>query len=116
MKKSILAAAVMALMFPSPASAAALCAGSVAHVYIYASGSVHIIGSWRNTLTQICNVKEEWKGIDTQTCFAWFSAVSSANVENQQIAIYYGGLNQADCATIPHYGNAPAPVYIRLAE
>ncbi len=116
MKKIILSTAAMVLMFPSPASAAAICQGSVAHVYIYATGSVHIIGSWRNTLTQICNVKEEWKGVDTQTCFAWFSALSNANVENQQVSVYYGGLDQSECATIPHYGNAPAPVYVSLAQ
>lgn len=116
MKKPILAAAFVALMLPSPASAAALCVGTVPHVYVYANGGVHIIGSWRNSLTQICNVKEEWKGISTQTCFTWFSAVSNANVENQQVAIYYSGLNQAECATIPHYGLAPAAAYVRLTQ
>lgn len=114
---SLVLAAAAASLIPSQASAAAVCAGSVPHVYLYSSGSVLIASSWHGSLIQICNVKQEWKGVPPEVCYTWFSAVSTANAENQQIGLFYDELNSpAECTTLPTYGNIPAPVYVRLTQ
>lgn len=117
MKKLITGAiAIATLVLPSTANAAAYCVGTVSNVFVYGSGDVVINGSWRNGWTTICNVNEERLGIKPQTCFTWFSAVSSGITENKQVGVYYANLNSGDCATIPTYGSSPAPYYVRLVK
>ncbi|MEO9599791.1 hypothetical protein [Parasphingorhabdus sp.] len=117
MKKSILTAlAAGVLILPSSANANAFCSGTVTHTLTYVNGGVMIRSTWRNNWTQICNVKEEWKGVTPEVCYIWFSHASSAVTENKPLTVHYLGLDQAECATMPTYGGAPAPYYVLLGQ
>lgn len=115
MKKliAILLFAVAAFL-PSSANAAANCIGNVTNLITYASGDVMIYASWRNQWTVICNVNQERQGVKPQTCFTWFSNISSSMTEDKQVRIYYTTIDQAECATMPTYGSAPVPYYVLL--
>lgn len=80
-------------------------------------GSVSIYSSWRNSWTFICNVNEEWKGIPPQTCWAWFAQLNSSIMENRPVIIAYNAYADVSaCATIPAYGGAAAPMYVRMQK
>ncbi|MEP2103982.1 MAG: hypothetical protein ABJP02_17785 [Parasphingorhabdus sp.] len=111
---SILAAASLAI--PSVANAAAFCDGAITQTITYANGSVLIRGAWRNSYTQICNVKTEWKGVTPDVCYVWVSHASNAVTENKPVIVHYTGLDQAECATMPNYGGSPAPAYVMLKQ
>ncbi len=111
----IFAAAALAAT-PVPVQATAYCSGFVTNVLTYSSGEVMIDGPWRSDWTSICNVNQEWKGVPPQTCYLWFSNISSSITENKSVNVYYPALEQAECATMPTYGNSPAPGYIMLAK
>lgn len=117
MKKFILAALTgIALALSSNAFAAAYCSGPISHTLTYASGDVLILSSWRSTWTQVCNVKQEWKGVTPEVCYLWFSKISSAITEDKSMTVYYAGIEQSECATMPTYGGAPAPGYMLLTK
>ncbi|GAA0464095.1 hypothetical protein GCM10009096_00690 [Parasphingorhabdus litoris] len=111
-----LALAVITMAFPSLANAAASCGGPVTNVITYGTGDVMILGSWRGDWTVLCNVNQERLGIKPQTCFTWFSSISTAITENKDLYVYYTTINAPECATMPTYGNAPVPYYVRLAK
>jgi len=106
----------LALAFPSNASATAWCSGPITNTLTYSNGTVMILSSWRSGWTQICNVKEEWKGVAPEVCYVWFSHVSSAITEDKSMTVYYTGIQQSECATMPTYGGAPAPAYVMLTK
>ncbi len=117
MKNSIfMMLASLALAFSSNANAATSCSGFLTNVISYANGDVTIYGLWRTDWTQICNLNQERLGVSPQTCFSWFSIMSSAITENKQVVVYYPTLTQAQCATMPTYASAPVPGYVRLVK
>jgi hypothetical protein len=122
MKKSVrkkLAATIIAIIstltLATPAHASAFCYGTISVVYNYSNGDVLFANSWRNNLTQVCNLETVWKGVNPQTCWSWFAMVQTAVTESRSVIVYYPSLaSNADCATMPTYGSSPAPGYFAL--
>jgi hypothetical protein len=96
-----------------PAHADAYCIGLVNETLTYADGRMMIYSAWRNDWTTLCSLNGAWNGISSQTCFAWFSQVQAAVAARRNLGIWYGGLTQAQCATMGTYDTSPAPVYVR---
>ncbi|PKF80342.1 hypothetical protein CW749_07180 [Vibrio sp. vnigr-6D03] len=107
MKKLLL---LLSLVVSTNAFAAFNCEVTVNRVLVYGNGSVNILHSGRNDFTYICNTKGTWKGIDTVTCSLWVGMLQNIQNNAKKAIFYYGG--QGTCATLPTYGNTPAPVYI----
>lgn len=117
MKRLITGAiAIATLVLPSTANAATACSGFLTNVISYANGDVTIYGLWRTDWTQICNLNQERLGVSPQTCFSWFSIMSSSITENKQVVVYYPTLTQDQCATMPTYASSPVPGYVRLVK
>lgn len=87
------------------------CTGTVSEVILYADGTVMIQGSWRNDLTMICNTQNNFGGIDTSTCLAWYGAAVKASQSHVTVGTYYTGSTYT-CANLPVYGSSPPPVYL----
>jgi hypothetical protein len=102
--------AVLGLVVSGGVLADYSCDVDVNRVLVYADGSVNVLHSGRNDYTYICNVKGTWKGIDTVTCALWVGMLQSTQNNEKNAVFYYGG--SGSCATLPVYGNAPAPLYI----
>jgi len=98
------------LLFSTNALASFSCNATINRVLVYGDGSVNILHSGRGDYTNICNTKGTWKGIDTVTCSLWVGILQSLQNNSKQAIFYYSG--EGACATLPTYGNAPAPVYI----
>lgn len=108
------------------ASAALLCSPGWAHAdincgpavitrsLIYTDGSVKIFAPWLNDFVQICNLKVNWKGVDPQLCWSWSARVDNAITKGQRIGFYYADLQPGECATMPAYHLAPAPLYLEF--
>lgn len=100
----------LALAMPIQALAAFNCEVDVSKVLIYKDGNVNVVHSGRNDFTVICNLKTERQGVSITTCAMWASMLQ--NVQNNDVrAIFYYG-EAGTCATLPIYGDTPAPVYI----
>ena len=109
----ILSAALLAS--PQVAFADAFCGPSViTRSLIYIDGSVKIWAPWRNDYITVCNLKTNWKSVDPQLCWSWYTKIDNAVSKGNKIAIYYGGITQAECAAMPTYDGAPAPLYVEL--
>ncbi|BFM10146.1 hypothetical protein R50072_02990 [Simiduia litorea] len=100
----------VAIFFITSANADYSCEVNVARVLVYGNGSVNVLHSGRNDYTYICNLKGTWKDIDTVTCSMWTSMLQSTQNNNKNAIFYFGG--EGTCATLPLYGESPAPVYI----
>lgn len=112
--KNLALALLLVTTLPLQALAAAPCVGTVTNIYTHAAGSVVIRSSWRNDWTQVCNVNEEWKGVPSQSCWAWFALLSAAVTDSKSVAVNYPNLQPAECATMPTYASSPAPDFVRL--
>ncbi|KPZ73134.1 hypothetical protein AN944_00282 [Shewanella sp. P1-14-1] len=95
---------------PFSTSAAFNCSVDVSRVLIYGNGSVNILHTGRGDYTNICNLNNDWKGVNVTTCAMWTGMLQSIKQNNGKAIFYYGG--EGSCSTLPTYGVAPAPVYI----
>lgn len=103
------------LTIPSTALADAYCSSTVpAQTLTYSNGRVTIFAPWRQDYTDICNTNVSWKGISTTTCLVWFAQVNNAQISGKGLIVYYAGISQSECATMPLYDNAPAPLFIAV--
>ncbi|GEM77693.1 hypothetical protein [Vibrio sagamiensis] len=107
MKKLV---ALISIFIPFYSFADFSCTVSVERVLVYGNGSVNIKHSGHDDFTYICNTKGTWKGIDTVTCSLWVGMLQSTQNNDKKAIFYYPG--SGTCATLPIYGNAPAPTYI----
>lgn len=111
--KSLVAA--ISLTLSGAAQADTYCGGApVPRILTYNNGSVLVITPWRGDFFMICNLNEPWKGVSPSVCFAWMSQITNAIIENKPVGFWYSG--DVNCSTIPHYGQAPAPVYVDVAQ
>jgi hypothetical protein len=110
--KTVLRAALSGGMLLCTAAQADIsCAGTLSAVLLYSDGSVMIQGSSRNDLTMICNTQNNFGGIDTPTCLAWYGAAVKASQSHVTVGTYYSG-DTYTCANLPTYHNSPPPVYL----
>jgi hypothetical protein len=110
--KTVLCAALSGgLLLCTAARADISCGGTLSAVLLYADGSVMIQGTWRNDLTIICNTQNNFGGIDTSICLAWYGAAVKASQSHVGVGIYYTG-DTYTCANLPTYHNSPPPVYL----
>lgn len=101
----------------SAAAAELFCEGRVDRVLTYNDGRVAMQGTWRNSFTYACNVNTSWKGISTQSCWAWFAQLNQAASDGLTVRVWYG--NQPDsvtCANLPTYASSLAPQYIMVLK
>lgn len=104
--------AILSLLQAAPALADASCGGTIVASYSTIDGKVMIIGSWRNDVTQLCNIKTEWKGVTPDVCALWAAKADAAISSGRSLSVYYFG--PFNCATIPFYEESPAPYYVTL--
>lgn len=105
------------LLFSSKLLAAFDCKVDLHAVLIYGNGLVNVLHSGRGDYTVICNVSEERLGVSPTTCALWASMLISLKKDGKKADFYYNSTPQYNsCATLPHYSNAPAPVYIGAAN
>lgn len=78
--------------------------------YVSYSGDVVVYNTSVSEYTQVCNLNNAWKGVSPATCFAWFSATSTAAVQGKPLTIYYPAINA--CSQVGVYGGSIAPHYI----
>lgn len=98
----------------APARADSSCTGSVLEHLVYNDGTLMIRSNWRNDWTSLCSMQAPWKGVSTEACFAWFGLVTTARTHAKPVVIYYAG--SFTCPSLGTYGNAPAPLYVRMGE
>lgn len=114
-KSFCLIASVVLLCDSRLAYAATYCGPAVVtRSLIYTDGSVKIFAPWRNDFVQICNLQVNWKGIDPQLCWSWSARIDNAISKGQRIGLYYADLLPGECATMPTYAGAPAPLYLEF--
>jgi len=117
MKKTILIATAMLFAvggFHSPVLAAASCGGTITGVYTQHDGAVVIESSCRANCTKICNLKQEWKGIYSQTCWGWFSQANNRFTEDRTVAVSHANEAANACPTLPTCGHSPALYYFMV--
>jgi hypothetical protein len=105
------------LMAVNPAKADIYCYGGVDEAFVQIDGAFAMHPTWRNDWVTLCNVKTTYKGVDSTTCLAWYTIINNAILYNKVAGVYYAGYNnESDCASIPTYATAPAPIYVRLSK
>lgn len=112
MKKLLIA---IGLLMSGPVLADISCTGQVKNVLQYANGTINVFTSYRGDYTVMCSVKDHWKGVSPESCKGMLSVLLTAQSTGKRIATYYSG-NQYTCQTLPHYGSAPGPVYVGIAN
>ena len=116
--KTVLFGAIISALFAWGGSAEGAtpnwCNGTVTSVYTDSLGNVYVFGSYRGDYTQVCNVTSAWGAISPQTCVVWVSNLTTAVATKLPVIVFYADLGTNTCATIPTYGNAPAPSYVML--
>ncbi|MDH5650957.1 MAG: hypothetical protein OEZ39_03680 [Gammaproteobacteria bacterium] len=103
---------VLMMVFPYAVKADVTCTGSITDIYTYKAGAVSIKGTWGGDIIQICDLAATWKDVPVEVCKVWFSKLLSAKSAQQNVLLSY--LDITSCTTIPTYGSAPSPRYIRL--
>lgn len=89
------------------------CIGTVKNVLVYAEGYVIIDTSYRNEYTQVCNLKNDWKGVSPEACKGMLSTLLTAQSTGRNIMTYY---NQYTCETLPSYASTPASTYVGILK
>lgn len=108
-------AAFVATLSPITATADVYCGSTTpAKVITYSDGRVTILAPWRGDYTDVCNMNTSWKGVSTTTCLTWFAQIANAYSTGKGLLFYYSGLAQGECATMPLYADAPAPLYVSV--
>jgi hypothetical protein len=108
---ALCAASACGMLLCAAARADISCTGTINGVLLYADGSVMIQGSWRGDLTMICNTQNNFGGIDTSICLAWYGAAVKSSQGHVIVGTYYSG-DTYTCANLPTYHNSPPPVYL----
>jgi hypothetical protein len=103
-------AVCLLVLYCSSVSAAFHCTVDVNRVLVYSSGAVNVNHTGRNDFTYICNLRQEWKGIDIVTCAMWTGMLQNTQNNDKKAIFYYNG--EGSCTNLPTYSNSPAPVYI----
>ncbi len=104
-----------ATVWSSPALAAPQwCSGSIEMTWLDNSGTVVVVGSWRNDHTLVCSTTQSWNGIAPAVCNAWFRLLLTAQVLKSQVIVYYP--EAPACNALPTYGSSLAPGYVMLAN
>lgn len=116
-----LVACMAAGFSPAAQSATFDCRTFINGVLLYASGAVNVLRADRGDWTYVCNLNEPYKGVSTVTCAMWASTLLQAKRDGKRADFYFSYASNPDgstptCANTPHYGSAPAPVYIGLVE
>jgi hypothetical protein len=101
---------VFLVLLPLSAFADYQCNTTLSAVLVYADGNVNILHPVRNDYTYVCNLQTTRLGVDPATCAMWTALMLSAHKDHAPIQLYYPGTGS--CATLPVYGNSPAPTYI----
>jgi hypothetical protein len=115
MIRTVLCAALCCgILLSTAAQADISCSGTLSGVLLYADGSVMIQGSWRGDWTMICNTQNNFGGIDTSTCLAWYGAAVKSSQGHVTVGTYYSG-DTYTCTNLPTYHNSPPPVYLLTA-
>jgi hypothetical protein len=91
------------------------CTGTIKSVLIDSAGQVLIKGSWRNDFTMVCSVVSTWGSVTADTCKTWYTLATSARVSQIAMEVYYYNTSYT-CSTLPTWGSAPAPSYMRLVD
>lgn len=112
-KSAYFLAAIASFGLASQAHAAAYCSGGIYEAVTYDSGDIMILSAWRNDWTVVCNLNTPRGTISPSTCFAWFAQVQTAITAKKPMGIYFYTIEQSQCATMPTYGAAPTPGYVR---
>lgn len=106
--KQLIVMAVM-LLAASTSHATIWCDGAVKKAWINANGNVYVNMTYCNAHTQICNVDSIWKGVPPSVCKEWYKTVMTVKVTEESLLLQY---NDYTCATLPVYGDTPAPNYV----
>jgi hypothetical protein len=102
------------LFAATPASANPIwCQGTVTSVYVSDAGDVIFQPSYRVDYTQVCNLHGTWKGVSSETCFSWYSAIMAAKVHNRQVLLQYA-TDSYTCANLPTYAGTLRPNYVMV--
>ena len=96
----------------APAHAAFNCTGTVSRSYVQNNGAVVFRSSWAPDYTQICNIKETWKGITPDVCLTWVAKIDAAVSLSLSVTVRYDG--DLTCGTLPIYSGTPSPKYVML--
>ena len=103
-----------ALVAESHAADKQYCNGTVSGLRVRADGLVLVRGSWHNSFTGICNLKETRKGVAPSVCYGWYSLLHSATKEpSREVTVSYKA-SEYTCSSLPSYSSTPAPLYITL--
>lgn len=93
------------------------CFGKVKNMYVYANGRVNVEFSWGSGLMQVCQLSEQWKGVDPMVCSMWAATLSNAKQNKTTLRLYYAGVNDGtSCATLPVGAQSVRPAYIAEME
>jgi len=101
---------VVLATLPASAFADYSCNTIVNAVLVYNDGSINVLHPARGDYTYICNLNTPRLGVDTTTCAMWTALLLSARKAHTPVSFYYPGTGS--CATLPVYGNSPAPTYL----
>ena len=107
-----IATAIAMIGLPQPALAAVDCSGTVFGKAVSDDGSILIRGTWRGDYTKICNIKTDWNGITPDVCALWTAMADAAVTTGKSLYVQYA--TETSCATIPTWGQGPAPYRITL--
>jgi len=111
---AVAASASLALT-SQPAHAQLWCTGTISSSWIDSVGNAYIAGNWRDDHTQICSVRQEWKGISPDICLSWLAKVDSSIGLSKSIIVSYSAYPAGiTCSTLGTYGDSPAPLYVML--
>lgn len=104
--------AAACLLTPQLARAQSWCTGVPNAILTQSDGLVIVDVPWRHSWVGICNIRSNWKGIDTNVCWNWFSQITAAIADEKPTVIYYSAT--LDCAAVPTYDSSPAPYYVSM--
>ena len=90
------------------------CQSSVTSVTVSSSGEVLLNASYRADYMQVCNLHGNWQGIDTETCYAWYSQLIAAKTHAKDVLLNYQTSATYTCANLPTYETAPVPAYVMV--
>jgi hypothetical protein len=101
---------VLAALMPLQAHAVFECTVKINNVLIYRDGAVNVLHTGRGDYTVVCNLNAERLGVSPVTCAMWAAMLQHIKKNNGNASFYFEGAGS--CATVPVYGESPAPLYI----
>jgi hypothetical protein len=101
---------VLAALMPLQAHAVFECTVKINNVLIYRDGAVNVLHTGRGDYTVVCNLNAERLGVSPVTCAMWAAMLQHIKKNNGNANFYFEGTGS--CATLPVYGESPAPLYI----